>query len=1204
MDARAPAVVAVLVTGDPGPWLEHSLAALGAQDYEELSVLVLVSGGEEDPTARVARVLPDAFVRRLPEDHGFGRAANEVLSMVQGAAFYLFCHDDCAPDPDAVHVMVEESYRSNAGVVTPKVVRWDDPSVLVHVGMSADKTGTVVERVQEGEVDHGQHDAVRDVFVAPGGCTLVRADLFEELGGFDPFIAAMGEDLDLSWRAQVAGARVLVVPDARVRHVEAVASGLRPPPPEDAADPVPPSLQVLQRRHELRAVLKCYGPWHRARVLPQAFLLALGEVVVALVVRDPDRARAVAGAWRYNLGRAHRAEIRRQRRALKAHRRFPDREVRRLQVRGSARLATYFSRLAHQGFDVAHGRIPAVTEYAAGDALASQEPVLTGSVGTAFSEDAEFDELDDLGHRSGRDRYGRRVRRPFLSTRPARLLAWLVAAAVLVVGTRDVFAGSLPLIGQFQPLQSWSSTWSHLVAGWQPPGVGTTAPAAMSFGVLGVVGTVFLGGMGLTQKILVLGCVPLGAFGVARLLRPLCSKRARLAASLTYLGLPLAYDALARGRWDGLVAFALLPFVVSRLAVATRLAPFGAADPVADDDAVARSSTPATAQDAGPPIADASLPDGAEAEDPGAGVRPAVRRWRKSTLGQVVALGVLEAVAIAFAPAVAPVVLLCGLGIALGSVVVGEADGAWRALWFAAAGTGVAVVLSAPWVVGTVLAGHSWLGVFGLPASSGAPGWGELLRFDVGPDATSPLVWLLLAAGLLPLLVARRARLAWAARLWVTACLSWLLALLVTHGWSGAFAPSPDVVLVPAALGVACGVGLGIAALETDLSGYRFGWRQLVGAAAVAAAALGVLPVVADAGSGHWGLPSIGYAQPLSFMSHAQQSGAFRVLWLGDPRAVPLGGWEVQDSLAYATSENGVPDAVNTWAPAGPGPAEDLARDVRLASSGATTHLGLLLVPAAIRYVVVVESLAPQVFGIQSAPVFPTPPRLLATLDVQDDLQQVPGGGQGFVVYENTAYVPARAQRTASGPGPPAVGRPTQANVSGWEPVLPGPAGGRSFSGPIGAGTVFASYAPAGNWHLSVGGRSPTGRPAFGWAAQYANPAPGTATLSFGGTPFVPLSVVVILLLWLVALGALVGRRWSLDWWWGPIQRRRHQPLHAARSNAVDADHPEPGPGEPDEGSPNGSATGTGDAGSGTTDGEAPAPESATRRGSQRGARR
>jgi GT2 family glycosyltransferase len=1122
MDARAPAVVAVLVTRDPGPWFEVALAALAAQDYEEMVVLVLVSGGSTDPTAQLAAVLPDAFVRRLEEDRGFGSAANEALGMVEGAAFYLLCHDDCAPDPGALHLLVEESYRSNAGIVTPKMVRWDDPSLLLHVGMSADKTGAVVERVQSGEVDHGQHDAVRDVFVAPGGFTLIRADLFEELGGFDTTMVAMGEDLDLSWRAQVAGARVVVAPDARVRHREAVAGELRPV--ADGPDGAPaPSLQVLERRHELRAVLKCYSVFHLVRVLPQAAVLALAEIIAGLAARDRQRARAVIGAWGWNFARL--GDLRRLRRVVKAHRTVPDGEVRRLQINGSARLSTYLSRLAHQGFDVAHGRTPSTVESAAGDELEGTfGPVLTGSVGLAFSEDADFDELDDLGHRSGRDRFGRRRRRPALSSGRSRLIAWALVALVLIVGSRDLFARGLPLVGQFLPLPNWSATWSHLVSGWQSPGVGTTAPASPAFGVLGVLGTVLFGGMGLVQKVLVLGCIPLGAWGVSRFLAPLCSPRARLVGAVCYLGLPLSYNALAEGRWDGLVAYAAVPWILIRLARASGLAPFVAVPP------------------------------------PSSGVR-----WTQTIPGQMLTLGVIEAVAISFAPAVAPVIILCALGIVVGSVLVGESGGSWRAVGVAAGATVVAAVLCGPWVMGTVLAGHSALGVFGLAGSTqGAPSWSELLRFAVGPAGSSPLSWLLLVAALLPLLIGRQARLAWAGRLWTVAVLSWVLALAVARGWTGSFAPSVDVLLVPAAAAVACGVGLGVSAFETDLSGYRFGWRQLVTVGAVTAALLGMLPVVAEAGDGRWGLPATGYGEPLSFMAPTVAHGSFRVLWLGDPPTLPIGGWSIAPGLAYATSEDGTPDAVNLWSPAGPGPASTLGRAVELARSGSTSHLGRLLAPAGVRYIAVISNLAPVVPGVQQPAAFPPPADLLPALLAQDDLQQVPGGGQGFTLFENTEYVPIRAER-ATGPIPPsgsAAPWPTPADVTGWGPVLPGPRGARSYSGPATAGTVLASDAPAGRWHLSVGRQPTPSRPAFGWAIQY-NPVPaGSAELAFAGDPLVPLSVLVMLALWLVVAAALLGRRRWLDWWFQPMRHRRRPPRHAA-SGALDEGSPAQGLGGP-----------------------------------------
>src|SRR4249920_3930012 len=86
-----PPVVAVVVTNDPGPWLEETLEALAAQDYPALSVLVLDNGSADDPTARIAAALPKAFVRRratgATDGLGFAAAANETLRAVEGAVF-------------------------------------------------------------------------------------------------------------------------------------------------------------------------------------------------------------------------------------------------------------------------------------------------------------------------------------------------------------------------------------------------------------------------------------------------------------------------------------------------------------------------------------------------------------------------------------------------------------------------------------------------------------------------------------------------------------------------------------------------------------------------------------------------------------------------------------------------------------------------------------------------------------------------------------------------------------------------------------------------------------------------------------------------------------------------------------------------------------------------------------------------------------
>ncbi len=172
-ETPAPPVVAVVVTSD-GEGLEATLASLVAQDYPVLSVLVLDSGGAEDPTARIASVAPHAYVRRLPENVGFATAANEALGAVEGAAFLLFCHDDVVVEPSAVRVMVEEAYRSNAGIVGPKIVDLENPDILLEVGLAIDHYGVVFSGIEPGEIDQEQHDAVRDVFFVSSATLLVR----------------------------------------------------------------------------------------------------------------------------------------------------------------------------------------------------------------------------------------------------------------------------------------------------------------------------------------------------------------------------------------------------------------------------------------------------------------------------------------------------------------------------------------------------------------------------------------------------------------------------------------------------------------------------------------------------------------------------------------------------------------------------------------------------------------------------------------------------------------------------------------------------------------------------------------------------------------------------------------------------------------------------------------------------------------------
>ena len=122
------------------------------------------------------------------------------------------------PDPTALERLTAAWRRSpSVGIVGPKHVDLDDPTVLRSLGIFATRTGRVLAQPPEGEPDQGQYDRRTDVLAVPLAGALIERDLIVRLGGWEPSFGVPGADLDFSWRSHAVGRRVVVVPSARVR---------------------------------------------------------------------------------------------------------------------------------------------------------------------------------------------------------------------------------------------------------------------------------------------------------------------------------------------------------------------------------------------------------------------------------------------------------------------------------------------------------------------------------------------------------------------------------------------------------------------------------------------------------------------------------------------------------------------------------------------------------------------------------------------------------------------------------------------------------------------------------------------------------------------------------------------------------------------------------------------------------------------------
>ncbi len=224
----AATVDAVLVVRDGADWLPQCLDAIAAQQVPPTR-LVVVDVASTDTSVAIARahqgvrrVAPSLEVVRIDEDVPLGTA---VARGIDGAAARR--RPGRRLGVGAARGRARRPRRRwrgcsppglgsrSVGIAGPKVVAWDDPRRLVELGIQVTHTGRRLASPVVGEADQGQYDGREDVLAVGTDGMLVRRSVWDDVGGFDRSFLEHGAALDLGWRTQLAGHRVVVVPGAR-----------------------------------------------------------------------------------------------------------------------------------------------------------------------------------------------------------------------------------------------------------------------------------------------------------------------------------------------------------------------------------------------------------------------------------------------------------------------------------------------------------------------------------------------------------------------------------------------------------------------------------------------------------------------------------------------------------------------------------------------------------------------------------------------------------------------------------------------------------------------------------------------------------------------------------------------------------------------------------------------------------------------------
>lgn len=216
MPARVHAILVVRPDGrtPAAHHLRRTLASLSEQTTR-VDALTIVVCGDDEGVAAVAAASDAESVITAPASTGFAAATAMATLRVSGDAVWILAQDT-APEPEALARLVGAlELGPSVAFVAPKLVRWDDRTQIVSLGVSMTALGRSVG-LADDELDQGQHDAREDVLGADIRGILARTEAWRGLEGIDRALLGADEGLDLGVRARLTGARVLLVPTALV----------------------------------------------------------------------------------------------------------------------------------------------------------------------------------------------------------------------------------------------------------------------------------------------------------------------------------------------------------------------------------------------------------------------------------------------------------------------------------------------------------------------------------------------------------------------------------------------------------------------------------------------------------------------------------------------------------------------------------------------------------------------------------------------------------------------------------------------------------------------------------------------------------------------------------------------------------------------------------------------------------------------------
>ena len=200
-------------------YLDDCLRSLADQTYSDFEVIVVDNASTDGSVEHIKANFPWVRLVINKENQGFAGGTNSGIRAAEGELILTFNNDARADRCLIEHLQKPMSDANMAdrkvGVCAAKMLLADGR--INSAGICLSRSGAAWDRGMF-EPDQGQYDATEEVFGACAGAALYRKEMLDEIGLFDEDFFLYMEDVDLAFRARLAGWSCIYVPKAVVYH--------------------------------------------------------------------------------------------------------------------------------------------------------------------------------------------------------------------------------------------------------------------------------------------------------------------------------------------------------------------------------------------------------------------------------------------------------------------------------------------------------------------------------------------------------------------------------------------------------------------------------------------------------------------------------------------------------------------------------------------------------------------------------------------------------------------------------------------------------------------------------------------------------------------------------------------------------------------------------------------------------------------------